>query len=334
MSRAIKIVGACPADLLDRTISQHFAARRGVVLIIDPALQSKHVNSWNGSALSPEQINKLKNTLDFLHRRDAFINFRFQNERDAAETMFDTVLQELKLGYSDMGFAVCSNPPASNENFAQIGLLSAQEAIDAYSFDHGNQDEDESGEKLSVKMEPASLCVAMTQAAFDGTIFKIVDPYIFEMNGRAQKRVDFIISLCKQLDKFNSRHPAEVAIEIYGRAYSTKDGYTPIDEYDVQKALRKTIGLKEVAEKYHIRFVGLKEKQNGKKLHNRYFLNHRFIIRIEDSFETRRNRGGRFQEQDVWFGIMDSHSKIDRRYDPYTQEFIKVFCFDAEDAWE
>lgn len=328
MSRAIKILGACPADLLDRTVSQHFAAQKGVVLILDPAIHSKDISAWNGKNLSPEELKKIRNTIDFLNRRDAFINFKFKSKLHAGSTFFDSVLDELKLGYSDIEFAVCSNPPASSENLRDIGVLNTQEAIETYSFDHA--------EELSVKMEPESLCVALTQASFEGEIFKIIDPYIFEMNGRAQSRVDFIISLCKHLDKFNSRPATAVTIEIYGRGYSKDQNGSqiPITESDIQRALRETTGLEEVAERYHIKFVGLKEKQNGQRLHNRYFLNRRFVIRLEDSFETRRKRSGRFQEQDVWFGTRDDHTKIDRRYDPYTQEFLKVFELDANEAWD
>lgn len=317
MYRAIKIVSACPKDFMNMNCWQNFGAQQGFVIT-----KPKDFSKWNGQPMNAEEAKELRLALEFLHKKNAFFEFKFNTKHTSGSSMLDQVIDELSLGYSDLQFAICTDKPTPLKDPQKVGVVSLSSAIANDLLIHESP--------KPVKMEPQSLCLAMTQAAFKGTIFKIIDPWIFEMKYDAQSRVDFIIELCKQLERHNTFAPHEVTIEVYGIGEKKKFSVT---ESDIIDQLRGTTHLKEAAQKYSIQFIALSEKLHGERLHRRYFLNDHFIIQLEDSFHKRKE-AGKYKEQEVWCPPGNKRDEIDRFYDPYTQTFDVCFRFYADDIWD
>ena len=328
MGYALKVVSVCPKDLIDPYSHVHFGSRLGIVLADTHSIKPENETSWSQTPLSQDELSRLREVYDFLERRDALVTYKFNADALQNASIYEMVCHELSAKNSLMQLAICSDPPTPIPIELHDKILSSKDAVLNYSFVQSH---------IDVKMHPSFLCEAMTPILFDGTRFKIIDPYIFEMGeGQAQSRIEFILELCRQLDIHNSFDHEEVEIEIYGRAYSYPKGkYKKLTEEDLKSTLEETTDLREVSDKYNIKFIGLKEKQNGERLHLRCLYTSKFIIGIEDSFQERYERDERsLKTQKIWFGSEYKPWEVDNMYKENTDEFICKFSFYADEIWD
>ena len=94
------------------------------------------------------------------------------------------------------------------------------------------------------------------------------------------------------------------------------------------KQLRDTVGLREAAEKYRIQFVGLDDSHADDDIHLRCLYTNRYIIGVDNSFQTRRGK-----TQKIWYGTEYSGTEIRHFYHEDSDMFPMMFEFYASEIW-
>lgn len=324
MPYALKVIGSCPADLLEKVCQNKFHPGLGVVLARFDRGSKPPSETWSNQCLSESDQMRLREVFDLLDRRNAVVNYELPKQNDSNIPLFTQISEELSKPDPLVEFLICSKPPA---------MLTADISRRIYDLDDAERNLKFKNAHMRVSIDAKSMCDKMTPFVFNGENFKIIDPYIFEMRGgQAQSRVDFIIELCKRLDAHNTYRKDDVLIEVFGKSYS-KNPKTKRKEHhkksDLKSLLKDTVGLREAAEKYTIRFIGLDDQSADDDVHERCFYTNRFIIGVDNTFQTRHGK-----TQKIWYGTEFSSTEIKYFYDEKSQLFPCRFAFSASSIWK
>ena len=88
MPYALKVVGTCPADLLDARCKNKFNPSLGVVLAKFEEDGVNPTETWNKRHLSEAERDKLRDVLYFLHSRNALVNYNLPQTNTQNSTLF------------------------------------------------------------------------------------------------------------------------------------------------------------------------------------------------------------------------------------------------------
>ncbi len=149
--------------------------------------------------------------------------------------------------------------------------------------------------KVFVDYSSDTLLAAFSPVFPTSDVFKIVDPYIFEIKSESEaiSRFEFVIDLAHRLKAETGEQISDKTIEVFG------DEKYIFNPQVLRGYLSKIQELLECREFIQISLFALKSKPNNdarssrwegfekKKLHDRYFYASDYLFQVEDTFQVR-----------------------------------------------
>ena len=330
---ALKILSVCPRSLLDKTFIRLLGAEKGVLLAELNGSMVQSIAGWNKVSFTDDEQTRLREAYSYLKGRRAIIDYKPTTDIAGNEEEQIKVSKELLSENTYLALAICDDELELPESVIDK-FYSREKVLE--------------GDKLShkeVKVEPmeaAILANKMTPYAFDCTSFKIVDPYTFEISRRSlSARMDFLVELCDQIEKYNTYNRNEIFIEVVGRCYKYWQGeQKEIEQNHIKMALSNDLRLKTLKDKgFRISFVGLDDRDlspelqeftNDRvpRLHKRFFMTEKYIFSLDYPFKTEPQI-----QNIIWFGTQISRRDMDLAYRYRSSVFDGAFEFKIGDVW-
>jgi hypothetical protein len=313
---ALQLFAICPSSLCQKEAVNSFGPQLGRFLAKFPISKIFKTSCWRDRNLSPDEIRAAQEHLDLLERRGAILRYNPATIQAQANTKLDAVCNELS---NDLSYLTGALIEGLDIN--EYPTVSAK----LYSFQSGFQPPHHS--KIFVDYDAKSLVDVFRTAIRSSDVFKIIDPYIFEINSPigASSRMKFVEELILELENFDQNRPSDKVIEIYGR----EDKIFNVEA--LKGHLRNCPTLRTVAQKYEVRFFGVKQhpaqnslgygspKFRKKKMHDRYFYAGGNVFEVEDTFQDRK------ETWQQWVRLVDD---IDER------EFVRMAFSNQSSQYE
>ena len=329
---ALKILSICPRSLLDRTFIRLLGAERGLLLAEINGPTDKTTAGWNRVDFTDAEQAHLTDAYIYLKERRAIIDYKPTTDINDKEEEQTKVCRELLSEKTYLSLAICSDkldlPDSVEDKFYSI-----EKALDDGKLVHKAIDVE--------PMKASILAKIMTPYAFDCSSFRLIDPFIYEINEtNVFQRVDFLVELCAQIEEHNTLHRGEISIEVFGRCYRYLDGKkVEINPNGVKRALSYDSRLKALSEKgFKISFVGLDDRESSpeleeysndriERLHSRLLMTDKYIFTLEWPFKTEPK-----VKNKIWFGTQFEREELDLAYRYRSSIFDGAFEFKMSDV--
>ncbi len=330
---ALKVVASCPNSLLNGVFRAMFAAKNGLLIADVSGNLATNTNSWGGRIFSEEEKLKYREAIDFLTTRGAILDYKPSGQIPNNESELAKVCRELSSPSRVLHCAISDEENLQIPDSLQNLFFKADQAVAENELDHKHVD--------IVPMTAEGLVEALTPYAFHCNYFKIIDPYIYELNSyNVREWMDFLVALCTEIETNKYLERDEIVIEVIGRSYYffKPAGAKKKEKRDINVSRLKNIissdkRLEELkVKKFRIKFIGLDDRNEDpeqdeyadplKRMHNRVLMTDKYFFHLEHPFQTRPN-----EINTVHFGKEYSRSEMQRAYCYDSDQFDTKFGF-------
>lgn len=327
---ALKILPACPSTLLDSTFISLFSAETGLLLANVRGSLGNDQKQWNGKPFSDSEHSILRDSIFYLNSCNAIIDYDLVEDNESSSSL-TSICEELRNKDRLIECAIKGEDELDIAPDVESLFFTKKEFLRKRKYLHKH---------LTVNRTPSQLAEIMTPYVFKCCSFKLIDPYMFEMNKHnVVRRLDFLVETCEQIKKFNTLPRDEISIEVIGRSYFfDKDRKRQeIKPSKLKETLSYDRRLRALSKEFDIRFIGLDDYiydfddaytdgEPNEKIHKRFFYTDKYLISLEYPFETKEN-----DQNTIWFGQEYRRSEIARDYRENSDSFTNSFGFFADE---